>query len=238
MEEHKLLTGMLLVALVVSVVGTVITIDRLGMIGVGSSSGSGFTGAATGTSDIVVTTTASVTVTNSTLSLGAGTVASNATFTLIDTASATGVDDGTWVNGTKNLTIENDGNVGINVTIQSNVTRGNATGADTGSYSFACSGETGGDACGGAFTNNTGVELEFAYFYLDSEDGSCTAGMDTSDYQSFNNSAVEYKLCGCLSPTDSRDEGAVYLQIGIPNDAAGTKEATLTFTATQSDITC
>ncbi len=49
MEEHKLLTGMLLVALVVSIVGTVISVDRIASI----NGGTDLTASAVGTADIV-----------------------------------------------------------------------------------------------------------------------------------------------------------------------------------------
>ena len=150
MDEHKLLTGMLLIALVVTVVGTLVTVDRLSVI----DGGSVLTGAISGSANLSITEDITISLPSSLVEIGSGKVAANATFAVVDTSSTVGVEDGTWANSSYNITFRNDGNEGVNVTVQSNVTRGNASGEDGLTYSFACSGDT--DDCGNAFTNNTG----------------------------------------------------------------------------------
>ncbi|MBT4447053.1 hypothetical protein HOA92_01290 [archaeon] len=235
MEEHKLLTGMLLVALVVSIVGTVITVDRLGALGGGTDSS--FTGAITGSANLTITVDTTISLPSSEVTLGSGNVAANASFATIDTSLPLSVDDGTWANQSYNITVRNDGNVKVNVTIQSNVTRGNGTGIVPDSWSFACSGTTE-NTCGLGFNNESGEELEFAYKGADNEGNSCNPNHLSTEYQSFNNSLVEYPLCGCLDYASQVDEVLTYLKIGIPGDTTGLKEATITFTAVQPGPTC
>ena len=106
MEEHKLLTGMLLVALVVSVVGTVITVDWLGAVGgVGSLTGAV---AAGGTGDLNITSDITITLPDSGIDFGNGVVDAAADFAIANSIAGQDTINGTWANITDNITVRNE----------------------------------------------------------------------------------------------------------------------------------
>ncbi|MAG60512.1 hypothetical protein CL619_01875 [archaeon] len=228
MEEHKVLTGMLLVALVVSVVGTVITVDRLG----GVNSANGLTGAAGGTGDLNITSDITITLPDSAIDFGNGKVDPSAGFASVSSAGDTA--DGTWANLTgnaDNITVRNDGNVGVNITIKSNKQNGNHT-----TDSFICQSDAGG--CGvGYESGGEANALMYNYVAANNEAGSCATGLLFGE-NSFNLKDTDYKLCGCLKTASTEDEVVIALKVGIPADAQGQKSATITFTSQQSDVAC
>ena len=214
MEEHKVLTGMLLVALVVSVVGTVITVDRLGAVG-----GIGITGAAGGTGDLNITSDITITLPDSGIDFGNGKVDPSVGYASLDsgTGSVTG---GTWANTSDNITVRNDGNVGVNVTVKSNKEDGK-----DGTDSFICQGDAGGCGVGYSAGNDA---LEYSFTTGNKESGSCTilggeTNIDVKD--------TDYDFCDCLKTGSGEDEALLGLLVGIPADAQGQKSATITFTS-------
>ena len=220
MEEHKLLTGMLLVALVVSVVGTVITVDRLGAIGgVGSLTGAVTAG---GTGDLNITTDITITLADSVIDFGNGVVDASAGYASVNSGSGT-TTDGTWANTSDNITVRNDGNVGVNITVQSNKKAGNDT-----TDSFICQNDVGG--CGADYPD-PGDETEYKFDTANEESDSCTIlGAETS----FDAKNTEYEFCDCLKTGSTEDEVMLSLLIGIPADAQGHKDSTITFTSTEA----
>ncbi len=226
MEERKILTGMLLFALVISVVGTLFTFDQLEVYK------QDFTGAATGQVDLNITEEISISLPNSTIDFGNGVVDLNSSFAVVDSREIYDTDGGTWANISDNITVRNDGNVGVNITIQSNVTRGNE------SDSFICQGDS---DCGSAFENNSGPQLNFAVIWADNEEGSCAENLQTNAQPFVNPTGAvgsTIKGCGCLKASSTEDEIAASLKIGIPDDASGEKFATLTISATTSGSSC
>ena len=226
MEEHKILTGMLLVALVVSVVGTVITVDRLGSV----NSASGLTGAVGGTGDLNITQDITISLQDSAIDMGNGKVDPSVGYAMVN--SKTGVvSDGTWANTSDNITVRNDGNVGVNVTVQSNKQDGNHT-----TDSFICQSETG--ACGvGYEVDGEGTALQYAFVPSNKEVGACGPGTLASSTP-LTKKDTDYKFCGCLKSASNEDEVDLSLIVGIPADAQGQKSSTITFTSIASDATC
>ncbi|MAG60789.1 hypothetical protein CL619_03305 [archaeon] len=223
-EEHKVLTGMLLIALVVSVVGTVITLDRLGAVG-GVNSANGLTGAAGGTGDLNITQDITITLPDSGIDFGNGKVDPSAGYALVSSSANTA--DGTWKNNTgdaDNITVRNDGNVGVNITVQSNKQDGNHT-----TNSFICQSDAGG--CGVGYDDGgENNALQYAFGAVNNEAGSCTIlAVGTT---AFTKKDVNYDFCDCLKTGSTQDEAALFLDIGIPADAQGQKSSTLTFTST------
>ena len=142
MEEHKLLTRMLLVVLVVSIVGTVITVDRLGAIGgVGSLTGAVSAG---GTGDLNITTDITISLPDSAIDFGNGVVdADSDGYARVYSEGGVNNQNGSWENITDYILIRNDGNAGLNVTVQSNRRDGNNT-----TDSFICQNDVGGCGAG------------------------------------------------------------------------------------------
>tara|TARA_Y100000310_G_C20680473_1_gene815613 strand:- start:2260 stop:2943 length:684 start_codon:yes stop_codon:yes gene_type:complete len=220
MEEHKVMTGMLLVALVVSVVGTVITVDRLG----GVNSANGLTGAAGGTGDLNITQDITISLPDSGIDFKNGKVDPSAGFATVDSGGNTV--DGTWDNRSgsngDNITVRNDGNVGVNITVQSNKQNGNHS-----TNSFICQSDAGG--CGVGYENggeNNALKYEFTS--ANNEPSSCT----TLGQRQFSKTLTDYGFCECLKTGSTEDEAVLNLQVGIPADAQGQKSATITFTST------
>ena len=219
MEEHKLLTGMLLVALVVSVVGTVITVDRLGALG-----GVGLTGAATGvgSGDLNITQDITISLPDSAIDFGNGIVDASAGYAQL--ASNAGlVASGSWANSSDNITIRNDGNVGVNITVQSNKQSGNDT-----TDSFICQGDIGG--CGVDYEDGgQDTALQYLFSGANKETNACALIADSTDFTLIN---TDYEFCDCLKTGSDEDEVMFSLNVGVPADAQGQKTSTITFTST------
>ena len=259
MEEHKLLTGMLLAALVVSVAGAFMTLDSLSQV-------SGVTGAATGTGTATTTISADATISTSAdnaIAFGAGSVWSGSAYAVLysNNESAVNGDSNISVNGTwaikdpDNITLENQGNTDLNITVQSNVISG------TTASSFVC-GDNG--VCinlgGGAAYQSNGTDFAFrvATSEVDAIQGqSCNrfgnsssvingvyddilpahGNLTNQSWTSFQTVAEEYIACECFQHESDNDELAFYLKAGIPADAPVQTDttATLTFTSTQAE---
>ena len=215
---------MLLIALVVSVVGTVITLDRLGAVG-----GVGLTGAAGGTGDLNITSDITITLPDSAIDFGNGKVDPSVGYATVN-SEAGSTSGGTWANATDNITVRNDGNVGVNVTVKSNKQDGNHT-----SNSFICQSDAGG--CGVGYENGGELTaLQYKFQPLNHEASSC--GANLAGTTSFSVKDTDYEFCGCLKTASTEDEIALTLNIGIPADAQGQKSSTITFTSVQSDVAC
>lgn len=228
MEEHKVLTGMLLVALVVSVVGTVITVDRLGALG----GVSGLTGAATTGDQYGNLTISEVVAIKTTGDIDFGTgefdvgedyqfMSSYAESTENDNSENTTFPSVESI-PTNRTKVENQGNVGINVTVSSTKIYG------TGGNSFLCAGDAG--PCGLGHSDSD-PEVDFAFIALDEGSDSCN---ETAQRTSFAET-VPYQVCDCLTAETGLNSMHVYLEMGLTRDAAGQKTSTLTYTATKAD---
>ena len=228
MEEHKILTGMLLIALVVSVVGTVITVDRLGAV-----RGVGLTGAAGGTGDLNITQDITITLPDSAIDFGNGKVDPSAGFAVVDSRNSNTNTDGSWANLSDNITIRNDGNVGVNITVQSNKQSGNDT-----TNSFICQSDAGG--CGVGYESggdSPSQALGYSYIMANNEANSCSTGLIAA-LTEFYKKDTDLDACGCLKSGSGEDEITLSLEIGIPADAQGQKSSTITFTSVSSGVSC
>ncbi len=235
MEEHKLLTGMLLVALVVSVVGTVITVDRLGSMSMSNT----LTGALTGEGNVTIESIMEITVTQGTINFGVGNVNSDQNFSLLN-SNGTASDGGNWSYSAQAITILNSGNLVANVTIKSS----KSNGIDQ-TNSYICSGDS--DlTCGANLqgpSNNQGQGASFA-FYIDNDkegdgNGGRTCGQYTAmNWQQFNDTVSYQRACDCLYTSPNMNEIDMYLEVGVPADAEGVKGADFTIQAISPGSTC
>ena len=226
MEEHKVLTGMLLVALVVSVVGTVITVDRLGSV----NSAGGLTGSVGGTGDLNITQDITISLVDKGINMGNGKVDPGVGYASVNSNIGT-TTGGTWANSTDEITVRNDGNVGVNVTVQSNKQNGNHS-----TNSFICQSDDGG--CGvGYDVDGEETALQYDFKPVNSEADSCAGGFLAGQTE-FTLKDTDYEFCGCMKSASGEDEIDLTLAIGITADAQGQKSSTITFTSIASDVNC
>lgn len=199
--SNKTLATLVVAAIVVSIGGTLISLNQIGTTGP-----IGVTGAATGSGhvdlDIQIDTT--INMTANTINFGAGAVSGGYPFATLD--SATG--SATHWNGTfaaQFLTIQNDGNVELNITFKS-------------------------DEDAAAFIG--GTNPVFNYTVINDETGSCanlaTAQSDVEIAPSDN------FVCGNLNMSNTADAINLSIGLKIPNDATATQTATFTFTSTEA----
>ncbi len=263
MEEHKLLTGMLLAALVVSVAGAFMTLDQLGS--------SGFTGAATGTGTSTATITADLSISvsnadNTIVAFGSGVVDSTDAYAVLysePTEGLTNTDNSSgWAAVNDNLSVQNNGNTDLNITVKSS----NKSGIGDGS--FVCQGSGLCTIGGGSQTykdNGTDFAFKVASAEVDATNGQAcksfgyaisqiTGGGDVTgalqnntaavgnltnqSWNSFVGTNVEYDACKCLQHEINNDEIAVFFKASVPQDAgvvSGGSSATLTFTSSAAD---
>ena len=242
MEEHKVLTGMLLVALVVSVVGTVVTVDRLGDLSVNKFT---LTGAATGDGqgNITIDQTVSIDLVHAVINFGSGEV--NSTFALLQTNGTGLVSGGNWSINNDEFFIENDGTAKVNITLVSTKASGNDQTSGANAESYICGTGTETQCSENDNTGDVGTATSFAYLGTDdgtmgtgesSEPGSCvTWDVTEGDFNEIALNSTQYKLCGCMNSDDSNNAIAVDLEVGVPKDApAGLKTATITFTGSST----
>jgi len=205
--SNKMLVGLLVVAIVVSLVGTFVSLNKIGKIGI---SGAQVT---QGTLDFTLQSAAVVNVTTTTVNFGNVKVGGGNLSCTLD--SETGGDgtcdpagtDGTSANG--GFVFENIGNVDINVSVQSGklaagLIGGNQDGGPA--YKWKCRTKSGtGTAIISSFTDVTNASASLCY-----------ANMDESS-----------------SPGE--DTAYLDIQLKIPSDATpGSKQDTITFSAVQS----
>lgn len=200
--SNKTLAALLAVAIVVSLGGTLLSLNKLGS--------NSLTGAAEaqGTAIFNITTDITITLTNATVNFGEGVLnSSNSTCTL--STEDTSVPD-CWVNSTDYapapFVIRHDGNNNVNLTINSTGGAGFFIGGEGAAYKFKGN-ETaieGGDACAAAGT------LQDSWTDV---------------------TALEQNLCSSFYSENDKDEIQVDIQITIPDGVHGEKSSTVTFTS-------
>lgn len=231
--SNKTLATLLVVAIVVSLGGTFISLNRLSSLG-GIVA---LTGAAGGTGYVNVTITEFVTITTpeDRIWFGEGAVTSAADAELWSNGTFKG-----WINTTVYLpekvdgvgdfiVIQNDGNVHINLTVRT----------DKNASQYLCDNLIGDTQAG---CNATAA---YRFWTVENETGSCGSAHDTGSSGSpvdfsgptdFNTSQpVEQNVCGKLLSADTNDTVKLYTYLNIPQEVVGSKTDTLTFTSSSSD---
>lgn len=208
--SNKTLALFLLGAIVVSLGGTILSLNKLGEVST--------TGLVTQGGEVNLTIADSLSITtadNSVIDFGTCTPAGGSTVTInseggVNTTSTCGAYAG------DGIFVRNNGNVNANVTIQSNVV---------------------GAAQSGAFLNSTIGTSSLQYRTVGAGFGGnsngCESGLVAS-YTAFAAAATEYLVCGNLTYGDPANSFETHIQIVIPSDVPpGATGATLTFTAEQ-----
>ncbi len=209
--SNKTLVFLLLAAITVSLGGTFMSLNRLNLM-----AGSGITGLASGNESGTTTLTVlgfnSISMITSTLNMGSCTPAGG---------------NGSWVNTTQdttlcsaaseqvlNLTVQNDGNQAINVTVRSSVNASQFLGGGTGPrFQFRVENTSGRAGCRRNHYDNKTENSIFTEFAVAN--------------------TLEYWGCANLTYIDSADEMVVEFQWLLPSDSPplGARTATISFNA-------
>jgi len=203
-ESNKTLALLLVAAIVVSLGGTIVSLNKLGQLET-------MTGrAVAGTATLTVNATATLDVTDTTIVFGSGSLsAGNDTCTLSSNASAVspaGCGTWTWTTGDR-FVFDNVGSASITVTIQSNATAAQFIGGTSPGFKYYCA-DTEGDAGGEGYSLG-------------------------STWTDFSGSAGQGCVTGLKAEAVNDSEG-MYVQATIGLGASGAKSATITFSATAS----
>jgi len=208
-ESNKTLALLLVAAIVVSLGGTIISLNRLGQLELGSATGRVVT---EGTATVTINQTAVVDLTDNVIAFGEGSLNPGNDSCTLSSNETVGLPTncGTWnwtVNSPDKIVFENAGSATIDVTV----------GADA-------------DAAG--FIGGTTPGFKYVCYDSESETGSETyTGADT--WLSFTGAGGQPCVQSLLAASAS-DAAGMKVQVTVGLGAAGAKTATLTFVATAS----
>ncbi|MBW2980860.1 hypothetical protein KY360_05580 [Candidatus Woesearchaeota archaeon] len=219
--SNKTLAALLVVAVVVSLGGTFISLNRLSSLGRVPL----VTGLATDIGRVNITITEDLTIDTpeNLIYFGEGSVTTpfdyaelHSNGTLFRWSNTTGyMPDPTYANEDI-IIIENQGNVWVNVTV---ITGQNAT-------EYLC---TGGDTCGEI------RDAQYDYWTDDNETGSCLYGLNESYSTDFiGDGSTAQNVCGALKSDTGTNSVKLWVYLKVPRTAQGAKNDTLTFTSTKS----
>ncbi len=229
--SNRTLAALLVVAIVVSLGGTFVSLGRLGSL----KGAAGITGMQTyqdtGKVNVTITQDLTIFAVEDNIWFGEGRVNTTAS-TYADLWS-----NGTsifWVNYTQYLPeradadadyiiIQNDGNQHVNVSVWTNQ---NAT-------EYLCSG-----LAGPSFDSCYAAAL-YKYWTVQNETGSCDAAQDEADSETptdflGNGDTQQQNVCGQLRNVEAADSVRLYAYLRIPDSVVGSKTDTLNFEASLS----
>lgn len=205
--SNRALAVLLVLTIVVSIGGTLISLNSIprGTVGYVSS--------AQGTTQLTIQSLTEITLTDNAVDFGTCNLNSSQTITYHSNAS-TGQsleDPDSTCTGTfpDNMTLENTGNRYVNLTISSNVTGASFVDASSG--------------------------LGSLYFVMgNKEAGACSDGLIV-EFTNFSLADHNYTFCNNFSPANGEDEISIAYKVELPPDTKdGTKTATITIAAEDS----
>lgn len=218
--SNKTILSLLIVALVVMVVGTVISLNKMNIGKYSTLSGAATTG--TGTASLNVEAGAGISITDATASFGSGYVTPGHTSATVYT---NGTFNGSWTNTSTTaanqfIEVVNNGNVNVNLTVSSN---------ETSAETWFC----GAGTCQGSSVATLSVLVN------DTETGSCadfniSGTMANETYQDILTASgkATVNVCEDLRSSGNNDDISFMFKTIIPEDATiGSRSTTLTFTA-------
>lgn len=239
--SNKTLTFLLIAAIVVSVGGTIISINRINRLAQLPSI-TGMAGSGTGYVNVTIGSVASISVLEGQIDFGScspnATIGSNLSSNVSDFSAnswgSPGVCSGSGVSAPDNITIKNDGNTFINVTVDTNTVASSLIGGNTPyppQFLFmtrnASSGSYGASSYAPGCFNRTANK------------GTCSPASGTGGLQwNWKNfSLVNTAYCACDNLSYGTSANAIYLfaKLDVPADALqqGEQRATLTLTANE-----
>ena len=202
--SNKTMIYMISIAIIIILFGTTISLTRLQQI----YSITGLASSTSGAVNVTVAATASINLTYNSINWGSGQVASGSSSATLDTNNNSAyVQGGTWsTSGINGFTLENDGNVPVNVTINNTH---NAT----------------------TLINGTNPQFRFEARIPTGNSTACESGLLTGQTE-FAQTSIKRRICNTLNYTQNRDKLIIDINITIPEDSpTGSKNSTVTFDA-------
>ncbi len=206
-EANKGLVALLVAAIIVSIAGTLVSLNKLNQLGALT----GFATTQQGKVNFTVSSQVSITLTDNLVDFGTCDINNTATlyYESNETYSASPSCSG-LTTAADYMVLENNGNVNVSVTLQSN--------KDEETFINAPS----------------STEDQFAFMAWNDEANSCGSGLPTK-WVNITAAATPYTVCSNLDFEDPSDSIKIAFRIGLPPDTVPeTKEATITFTASQA----
>ncbi len=221
--SNKTLVFLLIAVIVVSVGGTIISLNRLNQLIPKGITGMGITGVV----NVSIAAVSSINIIDTTIDFGScspnATYGSNISSNNSDDWGARGVCKvgDAVVSRTDNITVQNDGNKDVNVTVKTGINAADFIGGTTPGFYFntrngsdraGCFNHTGGPVPSG-FDGNKGMQYNWKNF-----------GGTIS---------TEFLACANLTYQDENDQLSLFVLLDLPPDTPvqTEQEATLTFTA-------
>jgi hypothetical protein len=202
--SNRGLAVLLVLAIVVSIGGTMISLNKMG---------TGITGYATdnetGTASLEIESLVQITLTDASVDYGICGLNSSQVLTYDSngTGASQETDDSSTCSGTfpDVMTLENTGNKDVNLTIAS-------------------------DTSAADFVNAPSSDLKTFAFVGITNDGGCVDGLQTT-FTNFTAATTDYLLCNNFTTASATDEVDIGFRVTLPPDAVtGVRSATITIT--------
>lgn len=217
--SNKTLAILLIAAMVVSLGGTILSLNRLSVFRTPAQQITGY-GAGTGTANLSITQDTTIEVFVNIIDFGSGIV--NVSFGCTNATLASSHNDTNWTaewdtcwadasgpvtfnSGDNDIVLRNDGNINLTVTMDST--------SDTAA----------------TFIGGTADTPLYQYRAFSNETNACDSA-NNATWHDVNSSAT-MAICNKLKSSNDEDEVRVAIKVRIPKDAAGYKEDILTFTS-------
>lgn len=215
--SNKTLVGLLVVAIIISLFGTWISISKISRLSIPVITGR-FGTEGTGTALLNITEYLAINMTDFNIDFGDGRVRDGEKYAEIWSNGSEVNWNASVASGDDYMQVKNVGNIRADIQVQSNVSSQD----HDGNISFICQGDAGG--CGDVYPES------FEFFVVDTSDN-CVSGANTT-LTNFTNAEEDYWVCRELKVYEEFD---FYLYAIVPADAQGRKYAELTFLATSAE---
>ena len=205
--SNKTLIYLISISIIITLFGTTYTLNKL-------QEGLGITGLPTnvgGPVNLTIAATASINLSNDNITWGSGQVLQGFPNATLDTNNNSAyVVRGSWSSsGVRGFTLQNIGNVPVNVTINSTV---NAT----------------------SYLGGSGPAYRYEVRQATGNSSACESGIATgqNDFYPSGNTSGRIRICNVFNFTANRDHLIIDINITVPDDApTGSKNTTIYFNA-------
>lgn len=220
--SNKTLVFLLIAVIVVSVGGTIISLNRVNQLMQGGITG--MAGSGTGMVNVTIIAVSSITLIDSQIDFGScspnASTGANVSSNDSSEWGAPGVCAAASYSAPDNITVQNDGNKNVNVTVKTNVVASTLIGGTDPAFYFITRNASTRPGC----FNYTGGSTSSGF------DG--TMGMQWV-WKDFAAANTEYLACDNLTYGDSNDQFSLFALLDLPPDTPVRtgQNATLTFTA-------
>jgi len=210
--SNKTIAFMLLLAIIVSTSGTLYSLNRLRSLSPTGLVSYGYT-------NISIAGTSSIAMLDTGIDFGSCTPSASGWLNVSSNETSVSVCDYNAVSPPDRIRLKNDGNLYVNVTMQSSVIASTFIGGSEPGFYYDTNNSPINPGCGNTGMLNKCTEL-----------GNCTTATWTNITST---SDTTYKVCGNLTYGSTSNEVDLYILVQIPYDApadAAVSSATLTFT--------